>query len=286
MADFPFSALIAGGSSLLGGLLNQASAGEARDAAQQNVDAQMLQQRMFANHGLRWRAEDAMRAYDSTGIHPLAMLGVQGPSYSPVSYSGSADTSMGDAIAGAGQGISRAMNATKTLDERDRTFVDASRSLQLRKGELELQLIASQIRRNSMVGPAMPSMANPSMIPGQGDTPGTSTTGLIRDSYIVDDPASKVRTVPELTYIKGPQGTYYPAPHKDTKELIEDDFWAQTGFMGRNVLLPTFGSNRNPPEPPSPGFKWVFDPVNGYYQVRLTPGDAWHSRSRHPSERR
>lgn len=46
-----------------------------------SLQAQLAYQKEFAQHGLRWRVEDAKAA----GLHPLSALGAQGlPAYSPV----------------------------------------------------------------------------------------------------------------------------------------------------------------------------------------------------------
>lgn len=82
--------LISSGSSLLGGLLGRSS------ARSQNRANEALQ-REFAQHGIRWKVEDAKAA----GLHPLAAIGAQGASYSPATVV----DPMGDALAQAGQSI-------------------------------------------------------------------------------------------------------------------------------------------------------------------------------------
>lgn len=95
-------ALISGGLSIAGGLLGQDSQ---RDMARMNIKAQ----REFAQHGVRWRVEDAKAA----GLHPLYALGAQTPSFSPVHIQ---DT-MGPALAEAGQAIGRGISSQETSAE-------------------------------------------------------------------------------------------------------------------------------------------------------------------------
>lgn len=74
---------------LLGGLgeifgLDQSKRADAKNRKFQwkVLQEQLKYQREFAQHGMRWRVEDAKAA----GLHPLSVLGAQGlPSYSPVS---------------------------------------------------------------------------------------------------------------------------------------------------------------------------------------------------------
>lgn len=81
-------------------------------------------QKEFAQHGIRWRVEDAKAA----GLHPLYALGAQLPQFSP-SF---AMDSVGPALAEAGQSVGRALSAGMSPQERE-----------LR--QLQLDLIRSQI---------------------------------------------------------------------------------------------------------------------------------------------
>lgn len=283
MDPITIGALIAGGTALLGGAIGSSDKKVAEGHAQDHAANQQRMQMILAEHGVTMRAKDIMNAYNQTGIHPLAMLGVQGPTYTPTNYVGSGGSPMGDAVTGAGQNIGRAMMATKTIDERDRLYVDASRELQLKKGTLELELLASQIRRMNMIGPGMPSVENPMSMPGQGNSPGVNTTGLIRDSFDAQGKIAAPGRLGEMDYVITPRGGHIPVPQKETKERIEDDFWAQTGFFVRNNLVPQFDpGSYNPPGEAPRGFRWTYDMVNGY---RLERAPAWHGRG-HPSERR
>lgn len=86
---------------VIGGAMN---ARAAESAGNKNADLQ----RQFAQNGVRWRVEDAKKA----GIHPLAALGMTGASASPVYVGSNFD---GGSM---GQNIERAINATRTQEER------------------------------------------------------------------------------------------------------------------------------------------------------------------------
>lgn len=85
---------------------------QSRAQFEQNVALQ----KEFAQHGIRWRVEDAKEA----GLHPLFALGAQGASYtpssSPIHIPGDA---MGAAVASAGQQLSRAVMAQETDAQRE-----------------------------------------------------------------------------------------------------------------------------------------------------------------------
>lgn len=90
-------------------------------------------QKEFAQNGLQWRTQDALNA----GIHPLAAIGFNGPSYSPV-YG-----NIGSSLAGMGQGIDRAVEATMSGPERGLKGV--MDKLQLRNAELQNSMLEAQI---------------------------------------------------------------------------------------------------------------------------------------------
>lgn len=150
-------AAIAGVASLAGTFLSN----KAREEGQR---AEMAKQEEFAQHGIRWRVEDAKRA----GIHPIYALGASGPTYSPVGL-GQNDTAAG--FADAGQSFSRAIDATRPASERAEAFTEATQRLSLDRMDLENQLLRSQIALVQQGGghPSFPG--SDYMIPGQGNSP-------------------------------------------------------------------------------------------------------------------
>lgn len=116
---------------------------------QKQQAANTATQKEFAQHGIRWRVEDAKAA----GIHPLYALGAQTQSFSPIH--------VGTDFAGMGQDISRAIDATRTSGERADARLAA---LTLERAELENDLLRSQILGSKaallqQVGPAFPGGA-------------------------------------------------------------------------------------------------------------------------------
>jgi len=106
------SSLISAGANLLGGLFGDDDDDSAKEIAAQNAALQ----REFAQNGIRWKVEDAKAA----GIHPLAALGANTISYTPqaVGDLGGGGSRWGGVIRNMGQDISRAMDATRTSEER------------------------------------------------------------------------------------------------------------------------------------------------------------------------
>lgn len=149
-------AIIGAAAALAGGAL---SGDQNRKLAHEQMDMQ----REFAQMGIRWKVADAKAA----GLHPLAALGASTSSYAPISVG----DSYGPALSEAGQNISRAMDATRTAQERSeaeaRAFQearerfragelqkerenareDARLASQLKNDEMQRQLLASQIAR-------------------------------------------------------------------------------------------------------------------------------------------
>lgn len=144
-------ALIAAGTSLLGGFLGNKSAKKAADTEYQR-------QKEFAKSGVQWKVEDARKA----GIHPALALGAQPASYSPSAYTGD----MGGAISQAGQDISRAIDTTRTSSSRLSAFDATMQQLTLQKAGLENEYLASQIAKvKQQIGPPFPGTDY--AIPGQ-----------------------------------------------------------------------------------------------------------------------
>lgn len=140
-------ALIAAGAALAGGMLSSKSQSDANKA-------NIKYQKQFAQEGIQWRVADAEKA----GIHPLYALGAQTTSFSP---SVVGDTSMGNALAAAGDNIGRAIAAKSTADE-----LLPVKALTLERMGLENELLRTQIRQLSAAGTPPPMNNNPA---GDGD---------------------------------------------------------------------------------------------------------------------
>ena len=159
--------------------------------AQQNAEkmqqANYAAQKEFAQNGIRWRVEDAKAA----GIHPLYALGASTAAYSPVSgYAG--DNGISQAANEFGQGISRAVQAKMTRDEREAAqarqemqdvFTLARFRQEQRYQDAQIRLIDSEIARNKVASDVAlmtaaktaPMPGSPTLLPGQADAPPSGT---------------------------------------------------------------------------------------------------------------
>ena len=159
--------------------------------AQQNAEKKQQfnyqAQKEFAQNGIRWRVADAKAA----GIHPLYALGASTNSYSPVSgYAG--DNGISQAASEFGQGISRAVQAKMTRDEREAAqarqemqdvFALARFRQEQRYQDAQIRLIDSEIARNKVASDVAlmtaartaPMPGSPTLLPGQTDAPPAGT---------------------------------------------------------------------------------------------------------------
>lgn len=135
---------IAGG---FGSILDTITASENR-SAQKEMAAQNIQlQKDFAQQGIRWKVEDAKAA----GIHPLYAIGASGTSFSPVSIGNLPESDYATSFRNMGQDISRAVNATRTADEREDAFTKSAQALDLEGKKLDNDIkrasLASSVQR-------------------------------------------------------------------------------------------------------------------------------------------
>lgn len=117
---------------------------------------QMAMQKEFAQQGIKWKVDDAVRA----GLHPLIGAGAQAQSFSPVSVGGSAPQ-----MADFGQDIGRAVKAAGSLFERENEDEKKLKNLAMEKAGLENDILkadlVSRVRREAQqLGPAFPGSAD------------------------------------------------------------------------------------------------------------------------------
>lgn len=178
---------ISAGAQLIGGFLGSSAAKDANAQnaaiAARNADNQID----FAQRGIRWKVEDAKKA----GIHPIYALGAPTNSYSPVSFSATADNSMAAAVSGMGQDINRAIQATRTSGERIDAYTQAVQRLTLEKGSLENQLLASQIKRlETQTNPPMPSIGSGAFVVPEKSKPEERQPLMLDGNRIATDPGT------------------------------------------------------------------------------------------------
>lgn len=114
-------------------------------------------QREFAQMGIRWKVEDAKAA----GLHPLAALGAQTTSFSPVSVGlDKPETN----FRGMGQDLERAFKASATKEARDAIDMEKTKDIareglkldnDIKRTEIASRLM-STARQSGQVGPPMP----------------------------------------------------------------------------------------------------------------------------------
>lgn len=142
--------LLSAGASLINGFANRSSQEDYNKQQLQLAQQNMAMQKEFAQMGIRWKVEDAKAA----GLHPLAALGAQTSSFSPVSVGGEAPKMD---LGSLGQDLSRAFKATMSKEERDES---EARKISLEKGKLENELLRSQLNRTAptsgQIGPPIP----------------------------------------------------------------------------------------------------------------------------------
>lgn len=100
-----FAGLAQFGSDLLNNWMADERQEDALHAQEQNLRHQEAVQREFAQHGIRWRVEDAKAA----GLHPLFALGGGGASYTPMALVSGGGFGGGVDWSKSGQAIARAV---------------------------------------------------------------------------------------------------------------------------------------------------------------------------------
>lgn len=275
-----WEALAGAAGKIIGGIFGQNEAANALHAQQVMAQNNINLQREFAQHGIQWKVEDAKRA----GIHPIYALGGSGASFTPVSANFTADTSMANAFAGAGQDIGRAIQSTRTAPDRADAFAKTSQALSIERQQLEnenlkLELASKtgRLRQAGGQGPPFPSATDPYLIPGQAES------GLIKPKPLEvapghpAQPQSEGGAISDVGYARTKTG-WAPVPSKDVKERIEDQIIPELLWSLRNNVLPSFGMNTSPPPfKAPPGKAWHFDVPTQEY--RLKPANTpWYRR--------
>ncbi|UIW10382.1 DNA pilot protein [Flyfo microvirus Tbat2_144] len=277
---------------------------------QANIDRAI--QRDFAQHGVQWRADDAR----ATGIHPLAAMGAQLSTPSPIQISGHTASSSGapaasnfgvspgvapqynpsdprgQALSNMGQDISRAITASATEYQRQQEVNNASQVLSLENQSLQNQLLAAQIARvrGAAVGPAFPSVRG-NFIAGQGNS-GARVPVIVPDQIKlapaeVDSPSGRnsgyvAGVNPSTQTFLTPSGGYANEKSQKYAEATEDQPWPfNWAFELRERIPPTltFGMVGTPPAamPPREGSVRMYEPWYQQWRYITDPRDTWRS---------
>lgn len=130
--------LISAGANIAGGLIAKEAQEDANERAQNNYWTNYRAQMDAAQHGIRWKVDDAKDA----GIHPLYALGASTMSFAPQSVGTVVEDGFAKGIAAAGQDISRAVDTTRTGSERVSALAEG---LMLERSKLQNDLLRDQL---------------------------------------------------------------------------------------------------------------------------------------------
>jgi len=231
-------------------------------ANQQRKDDIKLQKE-FAQSGIQWKVEDAKKA----GIHPLAALGAQTASFSPVSVGGGLPA----ALAAGGQDISRAINSTRPESARLDAYSKTIQDLNVQRLGLENQLLSSQIAKINQAGtpPAMPTAGDRFLIDGQGNSPLVKPGPLERVQPAPGQPHTEPGAVSDMGFSRTQGGGWAPTFSKDFQERAEEDFLGGLAWSMRNRLAPSLNSKyySTPQIPLKEDEYWSFNPINQEYRI-------------------
>jgi len=249
-------------------------------------DREYARQKEFATMGIRWKAADAAFA----GLHPLAVIGGQGASYSPTialpagtpSSRGSRynTDSLGSAVAdlaGSGQNTARAQVATETPAEREMTAL-AIRNAELRNALLEGQVTAQWASIMGQPGnPAMSSGVGSSVAPRRSIKLVPSQQTSARS----DDPGLEAASTPGFKNFNVVPGVSIDLPGQQMSESLES-YGPMAGpavgtFRGLHRKL--FGPEMPKNLPPAPaGQRWSWSVRNQSWNLEPLPKSApWSS---------
>jgi len=248
-------ALISAGADILGGIMGSNSAEKA-------ANKQAALQKEFAQNGIQWKVEDAKAA----GLHPLAALGAQTLSYSPIPV-GSDPLAAG--ISSAGQDISRAVDATRSASGKIDAYGKTVQDLNIRRMGLENEILASKLATTRQTGgtPPMPTAGDRHLIEGQAQSGLVNRQPLKVDSNAINQPSLEAGSITDMGTSRTTDG-WAPVMSKDFKDRGEEDLGAMISWNIRNRILPSMGFNYNPPKEIKldNGEMWYFNPIKQQYQ--------------------
>lgn len=152
------------------------------ELAQSQYDQNVALQKEFAQNSMQWRVDDAKKA----GLHPMAALGLQGSSFSPVqtiNYAGYQDntaSNLMNAISDMGQSVNYASTKGKDSQQQQVAVRLAQEGVELQNEGLRLDNEYKKWRllqvmetgtSQALRSPAAPPVKDNSLIRGQGDSP-------------------------------------------------------------------------------------------------------------------
>lgn len=223
--------LISAGANLIGGFFNRQSQNEYNKQQMQIAQQNMALQREFAQSGIQWKVQDAKAA----GLHPLAALGAQTSSFSPVSVGGSAPQLD---LGSFGQDIGRAVKAAMSANDRAAQDEATARRLSLEKAGLENDILRTELaskmartsRASGQIGPGFP--ANTSVIPIPREGPRRQSGFAVEDDPMRVKEASGPGAHKMPLWGVIPMSTY---PNRASGQDLENEYGE---FGGSALALP------------------------------------------------
>lgn len=200
---------VASGVMGLAGNKNTNSANKAMNQAQLQLAREQFEwQKELAKNQIAWRVEDAKKA----GLHPMAALGLQSTSFSPVSSSftpmQAPDYSF---LSDMGQSASYAAMKAKDRKEQAAAVRLLQEQAALQTENMNLQneglRIDNEFRQwqlmtamqggsnQALNSPASARVGQKQLIPGQADSPYTDKP-IVRDGWLLDEKGRKIAVIP------------------------------------------------------------------------------------------
>lgn len=189
----------------------------------------MALQKEFAQMGIRWKVQDAKAA----GLHPLAALGANTLSYSPVQVGSDLDYGM----KGLGQDISRAVASKMTNLERAMLEQDLLIKQKTSEGlEIENQTNfeqLQQLRRRGQIPPPMPDgTSNIYGLDGQNN----NIQMVAPEVTFSDQLGIEAGAAPMERKYLDKSGALWLLPTQDASEPMESSMPSEFGYMASKVM--------------------------------------------------
>lgn len=270
---------VASGVMGLAGNKSTNSANKAMNQAQLQLAREQFEwQKELAKNQIAWRVEDAQKA----GLHPMAALGLQSTSFSPVSSSftpmQAPDYSF---LSDMGQSASYAAMKAKDRKEQAEALQLAQRQIALQVENMELQndgLRTENEYRHWQLMTAMQGGANQglnspasvrvrpdgALIEGQGDSP-IKVNLSETEANSPGKPAVAAASVPEISFARNADGGYSMVRSKDVADRLDDDVLGTISWYLRNYGSAYFDNQDfAPPKSwlPKGATHWVFNSGN------------------------
>lgn len=219
-------------------------------------------QKDFAQMGIRWKVDDARAA----GLHPLAVLGSAGASYSPtvvaaqvpdgVVKRGSRFDGLNDALSSMGQNTTRPQMATKT------GYEIQMEGLALERAQLQNRLLEGQVQNEWAAlmgqpsGPTMPTAVGPSAVGAVRIKPSESVS---RDR---SDSGREAASTPATKNFSVGHGLSIDLPGQQMAESLESmgPGAAPMLMTVRGLRNKILGPDGGPSVAPPAGSRWVWSP--------------------------